>query len=558
MNVFRMSQTRGALPLAGLLALLGAASPVSASVTFDVDAAQDYCVSVGGQVQERAATWNTNSDPAQWVDLGRTMEMCRFKADDEAGSRIYVDLLTLWSESPSLAAAAYLAKVPMSDELPPGNPASYHCAGLGGSSQWGTGAAGGGWVDPDDPDDQVAAMCVFPDGSAIDEWGIAYYSGGVVRGADLAPLFRADSAAFPPIFSSSEATDAEAGDLDAASLAAEAQVSAAIGGVVEVTNIDGALTTIAFPAGSVSEDMTVVVTPLSEPTTDKGAPLTPGVLVEQKGFQGQHLQLARPAIVTFTITGEVPQQAGVVTFTDPETAQPLASSISKQGKSTMVTAFVSSFSETTVDGDPGEWGPLAPLTPDHRWSLSVSDTDSRTVQKIEMSLGAKGTLKSTALTGKFAFNGMSGPLDLEIAASFDEGPLTGTLEQHQDQRRGQAGGLLGPGGEPQEGHVLGARQRQPVRKRRRDAHRGGDRGRHDGVEGFQRALHERREDRCQGQRRAGQGRRQRPRHLHHLRWRLRLGVQVQAHLGQQVTPRGAANTARPLRHEERGWVRQRR
>ena len=57
----------------------------------------------------------------------------------------------------------------------------------------------------------------------------------------------------------------------------------------------------------------------------------------------------------------------------------------------MVTAFVPSFSETTVDGDPGDWGDLAPLVPDYRWSLAVSGTDSRTVQKIEMTLTADGT-----------------------------------------------------------------------------------------------------------------------------------------------------------------------
>jgi hypothetical protein len=117
-----------------------------------------------------------------------------------------------------------------------------------------------------------------------------------------------------------------------------------------------------------------------------------------------------------------------VTFSDPQTAQPLASSISKQGKTTMVTAFVSTFSPVTVDGDPDAWGDLAPLTPDHRWSLAVSGTDSRTVQQIEMSLSADGTLTSTALTGTFACNGMRGPLDLGIAASFDEGPVAGTLE----------------------------------------------------------------------------------------------------------------------------------
>jgi hypothetical protein len=149
--------------------------------------------------------------------------------------------------------------------------------------------------------------------------------------------------------------------------------------------------------------------------------------VEQKGNEGQHLQLASPAIMTFALKGDVPEQAAVVTFTDPGTAQPLASNISKQGKTTMVTAFVPSFSDTTVDGDPGAWGDLAPLTPDHRWSLTVSGTDSRTVEKIEMSLSAEGTLKSSALTGKFAFNGMSGPMDMGIMASLAEGPVVGSL-----------------------------------------------------------------------------------------------------------------------------------
>jgi hypothetical protein len=54
---------------------------------------------------------------------------------------------------------------------------------------FGPGASGGGWVAKDDPDDQVLALCMFADGSAIDEWGITYYANGTVRGADLAPLF---------------------------------------------------------------------------------------------------------------------------------------------------------------------------------------------------------------------------------------------------------------------------------------------------------------------------------------------------------------------------------
>jgi putative hemolysin len=174
------------------------ASPVSSGG--DLTAAREYCVSVGGSVQQRQAMWGTNNDPSAWVDLGRSIELCRFQADDEAQSRIYVDLLTLWSVEPSLAAGAYVAKVPMDTEGVTGNPATAYCADLQASAQFGFGASSGGWVAEDDPDDPVVAMCVFPDGSMIDEWGLAYMSDGTVRGADLSTLFRSASHPYPPLF----------------------------------------------------------------------------------------------------------------------------------------------------------------------------------------------------------------------------------------------------------------------------------------------------------------------------------------------------------------------
>jgi putative hemolysin len=166
----------------------------------DMAAAREYCTSVGGEVEQREAMWGTNGDPSTWVDLGRSIELCRFQADDEAQSRIYVDLMTLWSEEPSLAAGAYLAKVPMEPYSGGGNPATAYCASLQASAQFGLGASGGGWVAQDDPDDPVVAMCVFPDGSMIDEWGLAYMSDGTVRGADLSTLFRSADQPYPPFF----------------------------------------------------------------------------------------------------------------------------------------------------------------------------------------------------------------------------------------------------------------------------------------------------------------------------------------------------------------------
>jgi putative hemolysin len=197
MNLRRPAFVAASLTTSLMLAVT--AQAVTAHMV-DAEAAREHCVAAGGEVQERHAFWGTNEDPSAWVDLGRSIEVCRFQADDEARSRIYVDLVTLASTDPSLAAGAYLARVPMREDVAAGNPAALHCASLGGTSQWGAGASGGGWVNSDDPDDVVVAMCVFPDGSMIDEWGIAYLSAGEVRGADLSSLLGSAETVYPPFF----------------------------------------------------------------------------------------------------------------------------------------------------------------------------------------------------------------------------------------------------------------------------------------------------------------------------------------------------------------------
>ena len=93
--------------------------------------------------------------------------------------------------SPAACALATIPRVRVNSGSPSGNPASFYCTeDLDGSSQFGNTAAGGGWVDQSQPTFVIMNMCVFADGSAIDEFGLFYYSDGTVRGADLAPLFR--------------------------------------------------------------------------------------------------------------------------------------------------------------------------------------------------------------------------------------------------------------------------------------------------------------------------------------------------------------------------------
>jgi len=183
----------GALLLGGVPAAAqspAAQSPVPAGspAAADLLGARSVCEEKTGTVQVREAMFDTNDDPSAWVDMGRSIELCRFQAED--GSRIYVDTLTLASPGPTLASVAYLSKVPEPKYDPnKGNPATAYCKKLAGSSAFGSGGAGGGWVAMDDPDDQIVAMCVFPDGSMIDEWGLEYHSAGIIRGIDLAQQF---------------------------------------------------------------------------------------------------------------------------------------------------------------------------------------------------------------------------------------------------------------------------------------------------------------------------------------------------------------------------------
>jgi len=192
------------LALAGVLlavagcAAAGPSAPPSASggggasASGADTAARQYCTQKGGMLVDRVAVWNTNADPAAQLPLAGKMTFCEFESDTgQATTRIAVDLTTLSSKQPTLAAIAYLSKIgPVVPPDPGQNPGAYDCnTGLGGAGTFGTTAAGGGWVAASQPVFKVMNMCFFADGSAIDEFGIFYYANDAVRGADLAPLF---------------------------------------------------------------------------------------------------------------------------------------------------------------------------------------------------------------------------------------------------------------------------------------------------------------------------------------------------------------------------------
>lgn len=183
-------------------ASVSAGPETSASATtgaFDVAAAQAYCTKKGGTVQSRQPTYGTNGDPASWVKLGASVNLCRFQAKDEAKSRIFIDLVSLYAQQPTLAALAYLSKTPLEQSKGGANPAAVLCTKLGGASDYGIGS-NGGLVDTTDHEDTTIAPCVFADQSFIDEWGIAYFSSSTIRGKDLSTVFRFDMTTLPGAF----------------------------------------------------------------------------------------------------------------------------------------------------------------------------------------------------------------------------------------------------------------------------------------------------------------------------------------------------------------------
>ena len=148
---------------------------------------QAYCTSTGGAVETRVPAYGTNGPPQSWLKLAGHQDFCRYTASDQ--SHIHLNLETLFTPQPSLAALAYYAKTAWNG-LGNGNPASLYCTQLGGSDLFGgINAAGGGWVELKTTD-EVLEACIFPDNSTIDSWGLFYHSDSIIRGIDLTTVLK--------------------------------------------------------------------------------------------------------------------------------------------------------------------------------------------------------------------------------------------------------------------------------------------------------------------------------------------------------------------------------
>ncbi|HEY1676957.1 MAG TPA: DUF333 domain-containing protein [Candidatus Sulfotelmatobacter sp.] len=167
--------------------LSAAAQNAKAKAPTMIDQAKAYCTSTGGMVEQRSAVYGTNNPQEDWLWLAGSELFCQYTLADD-GSRIHLNIITLFSPKPSLAALAYYAQVPWNGQGN-GNPASFYCTQLGGAEIGATDFAGGGWVLLGSIDETLEA-CMFPDNSTIDSWGLFYHSDNIVRGIDLSTVLK--------------------------------------------------------------------------------------------------------------------------------------------------------------------------------------------------------------------------------------------------------------------------------------------------------------------------------------------------------------------------------
>lgn len=183
MTVSRRTALRLSLASAGT-----AVAPLAARAAAASGNPAAFCTAAGGTVVERTAQQHPNDPSALLASTADFCELTGGQGANPATSVIAIDAASLAADGPTLATLAYRARKPMPAISQPvnaegtpmamPNPASLYCQ-LAGGTEW-------AWFAKDAaPDRQTVTMCVFPDRSAIDSWGLAYHGTGTIRGADL-------------------------------------------------------------------------------------------------------------------------------------------------------------------------------------------------------------------------------------------------------------------------------------------------------------------------------------------------------------------------------------
>ena len=170
----------GALALAALSGWQGLAQAAKPKPTAPVATGAERCEASQG----RAVIWTLRTplkEPARALfDNRGRLPACEWRAAD--GSKMGVSMSTLASLRAPQAVKAWLKPV-VFDAKGGGSPAAHYCSQIGGTIttivHWGARGAAAGEM----------GLCLFADGSAIDDWALFYKQGGSLRGKDLSTLW---------------------------------------------------------------------------------------------------------------------------------------------------------------------------------------------------------------------------------------------------------------------------------------------------------------------------------------------------------------------------------
>ncbi len=140
--------------------------------------AVSYCKSTGGKVE----TYRFYDGAGH--EFAKPARVCNYpdaSGTDPFGHAI-IDLATLYADKATLAALAYYGKPAWNGKLKT-TPAKDYCLQLGAAPSF-----QGSWSRK--PGGDQSGMCMFEDGSFMEEWTLFYNQAGTPRGVDLGTVMR--------------------------------------------------------------------------------------------------------------------------------------------------------------------------------------------------------------------------------------------------------------------------------------------------------------------------------------------------------------------------------
>lgn len=140
--------------------------------------AVSYCKSTGGKVE----TYRFYDGAGH--EFAKPARVCNYpdaSGTDPFGHAL-IDLATLYADKPTLAALAYYGKPAWNGKLKT-TPAKDYCLQLGAAPSF-----QGAWSLK--PGGGQSGMCMFEDGSFMEEWTLFYNQAGTPRGVDLGTVMR--------------------------------------------------------------------------------------------------------------------------------------------------------------------------------------------------------------------------------------------------------------------------------------------------------------------------------------------------------------------------------